>query len=217
METKKERQRRISLEDDFMNHTTNDILYTYMLVNSTYHPIEKRFYMTLTNYKLKNISNTIGKLLGKQKRTIDNHLEKMINKGLIAIDRVRSGNNEVDAYVFPYDENGLYKLVNNDILEYIVNTRNVCGVRIYVYLLNKHLWKQGYEFTSKELLTAIGFSKNTEQVSLYKMINDILDSLTREGIIKYTDEYKDMLDNRGVLIKTPIKKLWFVAQSKSEL
>lgn len=45
-----EQTRRISLEEDFMNHATNDLLFAYMLASATYHPIEKRLYLTKFKY-----------------------------------------------------------------------------------------------------------------------------------------------------------------------
>lgn len=64
-------------------------------------------------------------------------------------------------FYFPYNEAGKYKLVNYEMLSYLVNTRNSNAIKIYIYLLNKFQWKENYIFTLKELLVAIGYSENS--------------------------------------------------------
>lgn len=210
--------RRISLEDDFMNHKTNDLLFAYMLSCATYHPVEKRIYLTKAKYTGEKMPQTIAKLCGKSLKTITRHLAALIDKGLVAEDVVVCGDKEVASYVFPYDENTNYQIVNNEMLKYVIHTRNQCAVRIYVYLLNKYLWKENYHFTSRELQVAIGYSANTESSSIYEMIRDILDSFKREGIIKYDEVYETLTNfETGEVINTPNKVLRFVARNKDEL
>lgn len=50
----------------------------------------------------------------------------------------------VDAYVFPKPpETSLrYQLIDNEMLWYVVSTRNKQAVKIYTYLVNKFLWKR---------------------------------------------------------------------------
>ena len=78
-----------------------------------------------------------------------------MEKGLVAVDTVSCGTDDnkkdVASYIFPYDKDMNYQIVNNDMLKYVIHTRNQCAVRIYVYLLNKYLWKKDYHFTLKEL------------------------------------------------------------------
>lgn len=210
--------RRISLEEDFMNYGTNDLLFAYMLSCATYHPIEKRLYLAKAKYQLEKIPQTIAKLCGKSKKTIDRHLTALIEKGLVAEDVVLCGEKQVMSYVFPYDKNTNYQIVNNDMLKYVIHTRNVCAVRIYTYLLNKYLWKPDYHFTSKELQVAIGYSANTKTSSILEMIRDILESFKREGIIEYDEVYEALINyETGEVINTPNKVLRFVAQKKEEL
>ena len=218
MEKSKEYTRRISLEEDFMNHKTNDLLYAYMLTCATFHPIEQKLYLTKAKYAVEGIPQIIGKLCGKTRKTINRHLDALIEKGLIAEETISCGDSEVSCYVFPYDEDTNYQIVNNDMLKYVIKTRNQCAVRIYVYLLNKYLWKKDYHFTSKELQVAIGFSKNTETTAIYELIRDILESFKREGIIDFDEVYEKIVDSKtGEIINTPNKVLKFVAQKKDEL
>lgn len=210
--------RRFSLKEDFMNHATNDLLYGYMLAIATFQPIEKKLYLTKAKYNTENVSSIIAKLCGKAKKTIDNHLKKLIEGGLVAEEWVMCGNDKCLSYVFPYDVDGNYQLVNNDMLKYVIQTRNACAVRVYVYLLNKYLWKHDYHFTSKELLVAIGFSANSEHSTLYELIRNILESFKREGIIEYDEIFETIISNStGETINTPNKVLKFVAQKKDEL
>lgn len=213
-----EQTRRISLEEDFMNHATNDLLFAYMLASATYHPIEKRLYLTKFKYVSEQMSQTIAKLCGKSKKTIDRHLTALMEKGLVAVDTVSCGTKDVVSYIFPYDKDMNYQIVNNDMLKYVIHTRNQCAVRIYVYLLNKYLWKQDYHFTLKELQVAIGYSPNTMTTSILEMLRDILESFKREGIIQYDEVYEQITAfETGEIVNTPNKVLRFVAQKKEEL
>lgn len=213
-----EQTRRISLEEDFMNHATNDLLFAYMLASATYHPIEKRLYLTKFKYVSEQMAQTIAKLCGKSKKTIDRHLSALMEKGLVAVDTVSCGTKDVVSYIFPYDKDMNYQIVNNDMLKYVIHTRNQCAVRIYVYLLNKYLWKKDYHFTLKELQVAIGYSENTKTTSILEMLRDILESFKREGIIQYDEVYEQITTfETGEIVNTPNKVLRFVAQKKEEL
>lgn len=74
----------------------------------------------------------------------------------------------------------------------MVYTRNNQCIRIYLYLLNKFLWKetlnqkkeeedkQKYIFTVQEIKEALGYTKTAN-----KMISAVLASFNKEGIISY--------------------------------
>lgn len=210
-------QRRISLEEDFMNYSSNDILYGYMLASSTYHPVEKKLYLSKKNYFEKEIPQIVAKLCGKSKRTIERHLAVLMSeeRKLVAVEKLICGDKEEECFVFPYDYDGAFQLVENDMLEYVVHTRNNCAVRIYVYLLNKYLWKkpEDYLFTSKELLAAMGYSPKSNSSTAYKMVADILESFQREGIMTIGDTFVKNGDDQPV----PYKVLKFVAQKRENL
>ena len=54
-----------------------------------------------------------------------------------------------------------YREFRKNMLEYLLNTRNHNSIRLYLYLLNKYLWKENknenYCFTIVELAKAIGY------------------------------------------------------------
>jgi hypothetical protein len=94
----------------------------------------------------------------------------------------------------------------------LLDTRNAQCIKVYLYLLNKYDWKPGYTFTLAEVSKALGYASTSGTAS----INNIIESLAREGIISYQDDY-DYIELHGKVIATPIKKLEFVAKSKSQL
>ena len=104
-------------------------------------------------------------------------------------------------------------------LWYLVSTRSKSSLQIYVYLLNKYLWKtqteEKYVFTNKELQIALGYSENTKLAN--SIISNILESLSREGIIRFVDFYETSFSASGAEIPTPKKRLIFVAQTKEDL
>ena len=54
---------------------------------------------------------------------INRHIEKLKESGLLSEDN--------ENFYFPYNEAGKYKLVNYDMLSYLVNTRNSNAIKIY--------------------------------------------------------------------------------------
>lgn len=114
---------------------------------------------------------------------------------------------------------GGYQLINYEMLWYLVSTRNKSAIQVYVYLLNRYLWKaetkEKYIFTNKELQIAIGYSENTKLAN--SIISNVLESLSREGILKFEDEWQDMIAANGTQNKTCRHKLIFVARKKEDL
>ena len=116
-------------------------------------------------------------------RKLKAHIQKLIDKGLIKEEMI----DEYPSYTFPYDYDGGYQLIDYEMLWYLVSTRSKSTLQIYVYLLNKYLWKaetkENYIFTNKELQVALGYSENTKLAN--SIMSNILESLSREGIIKF--------------------------------
>lgn len=208
-------KRRISLEDDFMNYNTNDLLYAFMRTLSTAHPINPeatKYEEYLPIKSLTSKKKVIAELLGVSTRTINNHIEKLKQNGLIKED-CRAGS---ACYLFPYSPKGKYKLIEKDMLEYLIDTRSAHAIRTYIYLLDKFEWKKQeqdyYYFTVKELRMAFGYSENYKNLDI--TFTHILESLKREGIISYEEIY-DMSDNNTHVI--PRKKLINVVKNKKDL
>ena len=205
--------RRISLEDDFMCHERgNDLAYGFMLYLATYDKKTNTLY--LTKNRLEKDMPIMRTILGDvTKKSALNIITKLLENNLIKESKINIGSmKNVSCYTFPYDSSSRYQLISNDVLYYILFTRNKCAVRIYTYLYNKYLWKQQineeYEFTIKEIKLALGWSNTTKTAE--DLINMNLRSLKNEGIIDYVEYYKTI---NGT--PSPVKRLTFVAAKQS--
>lgn len=207
--------RRLSLEKDFMNRTSDDLIYGLMLCFATYNPNDKELYLSKKNftknrrifYELCDLGKTSSQYARKLKYRVDNMLEI----GLIAED----DNN----YYFPYDVNGKYRIVDKDMLRYIIDTRSKFAVKIYIILADwfswKSLMKERYYFSRSELAESLGYSKDNSEFRI--TIDHVLESLDREGIIQYTAVDIKRITDTGREIVVPLLRLDFVARHKSEL
>lgn len=225
--------RRFSIEEDFINFKTNDLLYGFMRSLSTARPevedgkvvktangkTKYREYLPLKTFR-KN-KKLIAAICNVTPRTIDNHIEKLAEAGLIdqGIERIETNGQTYDyeCYWFPYDENGLYKIVDKDVVEYLVHTRNAHAIRVYLYLLSKYQWKKDYIFTLQELKEAIGYAASTK--SCDTLIKNVLASFKAEGIIKYEKihEQIDIDVNGSNVINVERMKLKYVLENAADL
>lgn len=110
-------QRRFSLEDDFMNFKTNDLLYGFMRGLSTARPIENdkwQEYLPIKTFK-KN-KKLIAGICDCSTRTIERHIDKLFEAGLLneGVEIVEQNGKQYEypCYWFPFDEEGKYKLVD---------------------------------------------------------------------------------------------------------
>lgn len=226
--------RRFSLEEDFMNYKTNDILYGFMRSLSTAEPTPKekqkwKEYLTKQEF-LKN-KKVIASILECSTKTIDRHLEKLISAGLVEEDVLiiekadKYGKTTVynyEVYRFPYDYDSNYEIIPQKMLRYLVDTRNAHAIRIYIYLLNKYKWKlqeqEYYKFTIRELKGALGYADTTKTIDA--TIRNILESFAREGVIKYK-VIKENVSIGGIneykVIPVERMLLTFVARDTEEL
>lgn len=207
--------RRLSLEKDFMNRTSDDLIYGLMLCFATYNPNDKELYLSKKNftknrrifYELCDLSKFSNQYARKLKYRVDN----MLDTGLIAED----DNN----YYFPYDVNGKYRIVDKDMLRYIIDTRSRFAVKVYIILADwfswKSLMKEKYYFSRSELAESLGYSKNNSEFRT--TIDHVLESLNREGIIQYIPVNVKRITDTGREIIVPLLRLDFVARHKSEL
>lgn len=220
MEEKKY-QRRFSLENDFMNYSTDDLLYGVLYYLSTFHPKEKTLYLTKKN--LTKNKKIICDICDITVQTMNRHINKLIENNLLKEENIVIGEDKTEylCYTFPYNYKGKYQLIENEMLWYIVSTRNKQAVRVYIYLLNKYKWKkeinENYIFTNKDIMKAIGYSTNSNNALANKMITNVLESFSREGVIKFETFYEETITDNGVSVPTPKKRLLFVASSKNDL
>ena len=213
--------RRVSLEPDFMDYNSDDLLYGAMAYLATYHPELDLLYLTKKNYK--KAQKDLVNLIGATPKTLSRHLTRLKEKGLIGEKTIYVGENQVeyDCYTFPYNPKGKYQIVDNEMLWYVVSTRNHQAVRVYITLLNWYNWKkelgETYVFDNKDLLAKLGYSTSSSNGLLSSMITNILESFGREGVIKYVEFMDEKIDNKGNIVKFPQKRLLFVAEKKSQL
>lgn len=220
MEQSKARKRRFSLENAFMNYKIDDILFGAMYYLATYHPEEKVFYLTKKNFT-KN-KTVIKKMCGDvSTQTLNNHLRKLAQAGLIKEQDIKVGQLMCPSYVFIYEYEERYQLVEQEMLWYILATRSQQAVKLYIYLLNKYNWKKTtdeiYIFTNKELIGALGYSTHSDNQLANSTVSNILESFKREGIIDYETFYDEAILDDGKTIPVPRKKLLFLASTKADL
>lgn len=81
-------------------------------------------YLTKKNYK--KAQNDLVNLCGVTKGTLTRHLKRLIEKGLVKEKTIYIGADKVEyeCYTFPYDFNGKYQIIDNEMLWYVVSTRN---------------------------------------------------------------------------------------------
>ena len=212
------RKRRLSLEDNFMNYGIDDLLFGSMYYLATFHPGAEKLYLTKKNYA-KNRKNFYNLEDGGNAKTLKRHLDKLIEKGLIAEEDIKVNGETYPSYTFPYKYDEKYQLVEAEMLWYVISTRNRQAVKIYIQLLNWYLWKQEtneqFIFTNKDIMKVLGYSPDNKLAS--STVSNVLESFAREGVIKYENYYEEHINDEGKSVPTPKKKLLFVAKSKSEL
>ena len=198
--------RNISLEDNFMNYSVDDLLYAFMSYHATYDPHTNEYYLTERNWvKYRPLLKCIITL-----RNCRNHLNSLISKGIIIHDETHM------RYIFPHNGFKKYQPVNNGMLYYLIITSNINVIKIYIYLLNKWLWKnkehEPYYFTLKELREALGYS-GSNNPGVDAALRTILFSIAKQGIIDATPTYLVINPNTPV---SPVYQLDFVAQNPKE-
>ena len=206
--------RRFSLNDDFMKYDTDDLVYGFMRSISTAKPEgEGKYKEYLTIKKFQEEKKTIAGICGTTAKTITNRLNKLIERGLVEEGHVmvkkKSGMEEVPCYFFPYDYDGIYKIIEQEMVGYLVSTRNSQAIRIYLYLLNCSSLKNDYVFTIRGIKKALGYSETTKSID--SVINNVLNSFQKEGIISFTKEQFDCVSDRGGETKTIRMVLKFIA------
>lgn len=128
---------------------------------------------------------------------------------------------EIPVYTFPSAEKGnfKYQLINKEMLDYLVATRNRQAIRTYLYLLDGYLWKQKekdyFIFTNKDILRKLEY--NLTSATAKESITYVLESLKREGIINYEEFYDSWVDKDGKSVPYPRKRLLYVAKTVDEL
>lgn len=144
----------------------------------------------------------------KTEKTLKAHLRKLIDGGLVEEGQYSGGK----CYYFPYDYNGLYKIITKDLLYFLVNTGNGLTLKIYFYLLNKIDFKENYSFTSAEIVAALGHSTTDKRWT--KAVSDALEALKKLEVISYEETYQHIITPQGEDKVFPVKILKNVSIEK---
>lgn len=198
-------KRRFSIEPSFIQSRTNDLIYAFMRSISTINPKpQPKEYLSLTT--LKSNRKLFLDICGLTPRQFTRAVNKLLDEELITL--------EDNNYYFPFDYDERYKLIDKDMLKYLINTRSIHAIRIYLILLNFNSYKKGYIFTINEIKEQLGYA--TTNYDFNKTIQDILISLKREKIIDYTQYYETGVRN-GKEFPIPRYRLLFVATEEKQL
>ena len=205
------KKRKFSLEDDFMNLTVDDIIFGYIQHLATYIPEKKILYVT--EKEIAAHKQILAVQIEKTVKTVTNRINKLIENKLIVRDQLEINGQKQPVFIIPQNTIGKYKIAQDDVIWWIVSTRKLHTVKVYIYLLNKYDWKKElgaemYNFTIGEMGKVIGYSESSiSQGKVTSLINSLLISLKNEGII----DYEDYFDG-----KSPRKRLTFVVHSMDE-
>lgn len=205
-----------------MNYKTDDLVYSFMRCLSTAKPDpenEGKYIEYLLKSSFTKDKKTIAGICGCTMKTIANRLDKLIAAGLVEEGKIQAekGNKiyEYDCYYFPYDYDGTYKLLDKEMVRYLVYTRNSCAIRIYLYLLNCSTYKKDYMFTIGEIKKAMGYAESTKSAD--DMIRCVLTSFKKEGVIKYEEIHELMVNEKtGKAVPVPKMILKFIATNPNQ-
>ena len=207
--------RRMPTEGAFMSFKIDDIVYGYLQGIATYDKYDKKR-VYLTEKTLQDAKVVLADLLGKKSsRTISRKIEVLMSEEneLMAFDE------ETKQYYFPYDKISKYCVVSAEILQELTSVYNKMAVRVYVYLLDKYLWKEKdgstYDFTIHELKVAFGYSASTRG-SANSQIEMVLKNILKNLKANHFIDYEDYYDTEHSVHPVPRKLLTFVAQTTEE-
>lgn len=215
--------RAFSLEDEFMKYDTDDLLYGFMRALSTVRPPiegqnEHREYLMKKTYQ-KN-KKVIAGVVGVTTKTIGNHLNRLAEKGLIDEGIEVINGKDVEVFWFPAVK-GRYEILEQDMVRYLIDTKSIHAIKIFIYLLNKYKWKrqngEKYIFTKRELIGALGYSENSlDNKELYKTVDNIIKSLVIGELIKIR-KIQCEIENCDKYKTTERMELTYVVEKYSEV
>ena len=127
--------------------------------------------------------------------TIKRVMKFFKDSGLITEGKVEDlAGKQVKCFWLNEDEN-YFQFIQLDTLRFLCNTTNSNVIKTYAYLLKKSFYFEGYTFTKKELLDAIGYSSKDKGQQL---MDDILLGLSKFGLIKFESCYERNYDGNPV-------------------
>lgn len=194
----------------------DDLLYGYIRINTLWHAGEDYYYCykdVLTSNKFNKYFEENGERPYSISRpTFSSHLKLLEEKGWIYQDGTipyEMDPSEKEVYQVSKLEKGQFLIVPTDTIILLVNTGLSNILKVYWFLRYKmlqHLYEKKnnpnlpkYSFSRKSLLAEIGYTKNQKN---YEMIDDILDTLQKKGLLEIHTECKTLNNN--------IKSMFFV-------
>ena len=222
----KDYKRTFPITDTFMNYKLNDIIYGFMRCESTVEPVYDAYgnqikgneYIPRT--KITANKKKLAELCGCTTRTIDNHIKKMLEAGLIAEPTEEEAKSMgFRYYFFPFRREDKYTTLRLEVLKKVVETGNPHAVRIYAHLLDQqNYWgkyrKQKYVFSQADLKKRLGYHETTKTAD--KAISKALEDLVNAGIIKYSKKLVH-IDNGSHISATQKNQLNFIASEAKHL
>ena len=191
-----ELQKPIPTEKDFMINKISDLVYGYLQTQSYIGKNTKGEEVSLV-YKTNYLIDDISRATKIKKRTVYNKVKNLVNSGYIKEEEVFDKDGHVKkAYTFKTIN--LYQKVNMETLRYLVSTGNDNVIKVYVYLLNRYLYKQNinkqYLFSERDIILDCFGITSTTHSSDYKKVHDILNCLINNNLLILGDKKvkKDM-------------------------
>lgn len=215
--TERKRAFQTSKDSPWMHHKINDILLAKIKVQASYYefpndPNEDR-YLYITKEKYREIRRETATQMKCSEKTIDRSFRELLYAGLMTEFSFQKTDKK---YCYGYgvtQEAAPFVLLTQEWLRYLATTDNIHSIKIYVYLLDKYLWKKKsgemYNFTINELMDVIEYEKNSGRGR--EVINNILHEFYQRGIIKYENCFVNI---EGSPIQ--YKQLQYLAQNEQD-
>ena len=187
----------------------DDLLYGYIRINTLWHAGEDYYYCykdVLAPSKFNKYFKENGERpYSISKLTFASHLKLLEEKGWIYQDGTipyEMDPSEKEVYEVSKLGKGQFLMVPTDTMILLVNTGLPNILKVYWllrYKMLQHLFEKKnnpnlpkYAFSRKSLLAEIGYTKNQKN---YDMIDDILDTLQKKGLLEVHTECKTINNN----------------------
>lgn len=170
---KEDRNRAISMGDDFFDKRLDDVLYGYLLALTTWHPEEKVLYLTKKELNKKETRKLIYAIEGFKQvkapaKTFLDRMKKYQEKGLVLKKGLRINGLLEETYIFPKTD-GRYYLIDRKLLYVLCKTSSVGVLQTYIYLADRMRYikekesKELWSFSATEIAKKLGYNKKNEE------------------------------------------------------
>lgn len=185
-------KRLIPTDKEWFNYKDNKYcswLFSFIASSATFY--NGNLYYTKKQY-IKDIPLIKKYVDIKNKKSIDDKMNKLIKLGYITEDK--------ENYYIINHTDLTYLLIDRDLLYNICITKSVMTIQVFIYLMDKMNMKKiqykenTYNFTIKELHSALGYSPLSQNNNIDNAIKECLQSLKAEGYINY---YYDKVENEN--------------------